>query len=225
MQVALFALVAIDSSTGEWRDSQSSRRRPLLGQDTVQESGLCCRRGVDAGAGDWGEHGDFQRGRECAVATPALSATGKPDANLEYLPPAGSPGAFIPGRLRGLAPAKRQFLRNGRVRSYLAGIQFDRRRRAAARAGELRQRGTVPSSWNKARGRALLHSGGGSCRQFPSGDAESSPMAKPIWGRPCRGRTNDHAGQPALYGGGGAAGRFSPAALGRHLDAYRPIPR
>src|SRR5207253_4470333 len=100
MQVALFALVAIDSSTGEWRDSQSSRRRPLLGQDTVQESGLCCRRGVDAGAGDWGEHGDFQRGRECAVATPALSATGKPDANLEYLPAAGSARTFVSGRLR-----------------------------------------------------------------------------------------------------------------------------
>ena len=97
--------------------------------------------------------------------------------------------------------------------AYISQGFNNRRSRTAARARELRKRGTVPLARDKARGGPLFRSGRRSGRQFSRGDFEPPPLAEPVWGRSRSAGTNDHAGQPALYGNGGVAGRFSPSAL------------
>ena len=92
------------------------------------EPGICGDRDGDAGAGNWGEHGDFQRGERAAVQLAAH--------------PAGEPGAgdWVAAEGDGLAaelslpeyeaigrePDKRCFRRRGRVMQYgLDGLSME----------------------------------------------------------------------------------------------------
>jgi hypothetical protein len=42
-------------------------------RNLARTPGLYRRCGTHTGAGDWSEHGDFQRGRRCSASAPSLS--------------------------------------------------------------------------------------------------------------------------------------------------------
>ena len=109
----------------------------FLVADDAKESWVCPDGGVDYGAGDWGEHGDLQRGACGAAGASAVSDRGPGDAGVAYASAgelSGDDAVFgVGGELSGLAEAEPCLREDGAVLA--AGSSTLRARESRRRSG------------------------------------------------------------------------------------------